>query len=140
RLSVISDSCHSGSLTREVPMDTPDRRRTRYVDPIDLGRRGIDDVRRTARPKRDTAYPEASMNELLLSGCRADQYSYDARFGRTFHGAMTQQALAIIAAPGHRITYAQLHRQLVPALRDANYDQEPQLEGRAAFKRRQLFT
>ena len=29
------------------------------------------------------------MNELLLSGCRADQYSYDARFGERFHGAMT---------------------------------------------------
>ena len=33
------------------------------------------------------------MNELLLSGCRADQYSYDARFGRRYHGAMTHYAL-----------------------------------------------
>jgi metacaspase-1 len=140
RLTVISDSCHSGSLTREPPLETPDRRRKRYIDPIALGRRGIDDVRRRATPRRESVYPESSMNELLLSGCRADQYSYDARFGRKFHGAMTQQALAIIAAAGYAITYAQLHRQLVPALRESNYDQEPQLEGRAAFKRRQLFS
>ena len=139
RLTVISDSCHSGSVTREPPLETPDRRRKRFVDPIALGRRGIDDVRRQAHPKRESEYPESGMTELLLSGCRSDQYSYDARFGRVFHGAMTQQALAIIAAAGHRLTYGELHRRLVPALRDAGYDQEPQLEGRTAFKRRQVF-
>ena len=47
---------------------------------------------------------------------------------------------AIIADAGHRITYGQLHKRLVPALRSANYDQEPQLEGRDSFKRRQIFT
>ena len=81
------------------------------------------------------------MNELLLSGCRADQYSYDARFGRRYHGAMTHFALGDHRRRrSYRLTYAQLHRRLVPALRDAQYDQEPQLEGRAAFKRRQVFT
>ena len=140
RLTVISDSCHSGSLTRDPFLDTPDHRRKRYVDPIALGRRGITDVRRRAVPRRTTTYPESSMRELLLTGCRADQYAYDARFGRRHQGAMTHHALAVIAAAGHRLTYAQLHRQLVPALRDSGYDQEPQLEGRPAFKRRQLFT
>jgi hypothetical protein len=140
RVTVISDSCHSGSVTREPPLLTPDQRRKRYVDPVALGRRGLSDVRRQARPRRESEVPEADMNELLLSGCRADQYSYDAKFGRRFHGAMTQTALATIAAADHRITWAQLHRQLVPALRTANYDQEPQLEGRTANKRRQIFT
>jgi metacaspase-1 len=140
RMTVISDSCHSGSITREPPIQTPDRRRKRYVDPIAIGRRGLTDVRRRARPRRKTEVPESTMSELLLSGCRADQYSYDARFGRRFHGAMTQSALSIIEAAKHQITYAQLHRQLVPALRAANYDQEPQLEGRTAAKRRQVFT
>ena len=82
-------------------------------------------------PRSAELYPESAMNELLLSGCRADQYSYDARFGRTFHGAMTQLRPRHSSPPpatGSRTR--QLHRQLVPALRDANYDQEPQLEGR----------
>ena len=140
RMTVVSDSCHSGSVTRESPLDTPDHRRKRYVDPIALGRRGLDDVRRVARPRRETEVPESAMHELLLSGCRADEYSYDARFGRVFHGAMTQSALAIITAAGNHITYGQLHRRLGPALRAANYDQEPQLEGPTAFKRRQIFT
>ena len=54
------------------------------------------------------------MNELLLSGCRSDQYSYDAKFGRRFHGAMTQTALDTIVAADYQITWSQLHRQLVP--------------------------
>jgi len=140
RMTVISDSCHSGSATREPPLPTPDHRVKRYVDPIALGRKGLGDVRRQARPRRANEVPESDMKELLLSGCRADQYSYDAKFGRRFHGAMTQTALATIAAARHRITWEQLHRQLVPALRAANYDQEPQLEGRTANKRRQIFT
>jgi hypothetical protein len=140
RTYVISDSCHSGSVTREPPMETPDRRRKRYIDPIAIGRRGLSDVRRQARPRRESEIAEDDMNELLLSGCRADQYSYDARFGRRFHGAMTQTALETIAAADYRLTWSQLHRELVPALEAAAYDQEPQLEGRSANKRRQLFT
>lgn len=140
RLTVISDSCHSGSLTRDPGLETPDHRRKRYVDPAALGRRSIPDVRRRAVPRRVGNYPESAMNELLLSGCRSDQYSYDARFGRRHHGAMTFHALGVIAASGYHLTYGQLHRRLVPALRDAEYDQEPQLEGRTAFKRRQVFT
>jgi len=141
RLTVISDSCHSGSATRDPDaLETPDRRRRRYCDPREIGLPFIDDVRRTARPRTRAAFPESAMNELLLSGCRADQYSYDARFGRRFEGAMSHFAQQLIADAGYKITYGQLHRQLVPALRAANYDQEPQLEGRTAFKRRQLFT
>lgn len=80
------------------------------------------------------------MSELLLSGCRSDQYSYDARFGRTYHGAMSYYAQQLLAASGYRLTYQKLRATLVPTLREHNYDQEPQLEGKASFKRRPAFT
>jgi metacaspase-1 len=141
RVTVISDSCHSGSVTRDPgELFAPDQRRRRFCDPRAIGRPDIPDVRQKARPRAVELYPESGMRELLLSGCRSDQYSYDARFGRTFHGAMSSFAQRLIADAGYRITYRQLHRTLVPALRDANYDQEPQLEGRDSFKRRQIFT
>ena len=35
RLTVISDSCHSGSVTRDPGGETPDRRRKRWLDPKD---------------------------------------------------------------------------------------------------------
>ena len=89
----------------------PDRRRRRFCDPRTIGLRDIPDVRRTARPRDAELYPESGMRELLLSGCRSDQYSYDARFGRTFHGAMSFFAQQVIADAGYRITYRTLHRR-----------------------------
>jgi hypothetical protein len=80
------------------------------------------------------------MKELLLSGCRSNQYSYDARFGRTYHGAMTWYALRVIEDAGYRLSYSALAKRLRDALAESNYDQEPQLEGKASFKRRQIFT
>ncbi|MBA3287684.1 MAG: caspase family protein [Acidimicrobiia bacterium] len=142
RFTVVSDSCHSGSATRAPfePALTPDHRRARFCNPRLLGLRDINDVRRRARPRGADLHPESGMRELLLSGCRSDQYSYDAQFGRKFHGAMTHHALGIIADRKYRISYRALNNALVPRLREQLYDQEPQLEGRVSYKRRQIFT
>jgi hypothetical protein len=80
------------------------------------------------------------MREVLLAGCRADQYSFDDRFGDRFQGAMSHHAQALIAAAGYRISYERLHRQLGDALRAGQFEQDPQLEGSAAARRRQVFT
>lgn len=141
RLTVISDSCHSGSVTRAaLPGITPDDRRVRFLNPKKIRKPVIDDVRARAAPLRPEVHPESEMKELLLSGCRANQYSYDARIGRTYHGAMTWHALRVIEEAGHHLTYATLAKRLRGALAASSYDQEPQLEGRASFKRRQVFT
>lgn len=142
RLTVLSDSCHSGSVTRAVPPEfTPNDSRPRFIAPSRVGRRGMAaDKLRRAKSKHKTTFPESEMGEVLLSGCRSDQFSFDARFGNKHFGAMSFTALGIIAAAKHKITYAELHKQLVPALVAANFDQEPQLEGKSANKKRQIFT
>ncbi len=140
RFTFISDSCHSGSLTRAVPPElTPDHRKPRFLKPKDIGRRGIAKLADATSKHRKT-FPESGMREILLSGCRADQFSFDARFGDKSYGAMTFTALGVIAAAGHDITYAGLRKRLVPALQAASFDQEPQVEGTAANKRRVVFT
>ncbi len=140
RLTVISDSCFSGSVTRGPKMSTPDDRTARFVSPALIGRREIRNVRAVARPKRPERYPQAAMKEVLVSGCNDHQYSYDARFDDTYHGAMTYFALDIIRASDYRITYNALRKQLVPRLEEEGYDQEPQLEGSTASRRRRLFS
>jgi hypothetical protein len=40
----------------------------------------------------------------------------------------------------YKLTYAELHERLLPMLEDQQYDQLPQLEGKDANKRRQIFT
>lgn len=139
-LTVISDSCFSGSATRGDAVPTPDDRRTRFINPALLGRREIAGVRVKAVPSRREKYPESKMHELFVSGCRDDQYSFDARFGTAYHGAMTHFALETIAAANYRLTYQQLWDQLVVRLEAEGYDQEPQVEGSSANKHRMLFS
>jgi hypothetical protein len=76
---------------------------------------------------------------VLLSGCRDDEYSYDARIGSTFHGAMTYHAIRAIRAARYRITPTQLARELNRRLPAAGFDQHPQVSGQAAAKRRPIF-
>ena len=139
-LTVISDSCFSGSVTRLVPELTPDERRARFVPPSVIGRAEIPGVRQVARPRSAEKHPQSKMREVLVTGCRDDQYSYDARIGRQYHGAMTYFATEIIAEANYQLTYAQLWDQLVVRLQQNGYDQEPQVEGKDASKDRLVFT
>lgn len=139
-LTVISDSCFSGSLTRGEGVTTPDDRRWRFVNPSLIGRREIAGVRRRAIPRSTERYPQRTMREVLVSGCRDDQYSFDARFGNIYHGAMTHFAIEIIEAAHYSISYEELWDRLVVRLEQEGFDQEPQVEGKAASKRRRIFT
>lgn len=137
RLTVLSDSCHSGSLTRDFPF-TPDHRLPRFMTPKALGRRELDDPR--AVKPRTELHPVADMREVLLSGCKHNQYSFDATIDGTPHGAFSFHALAAIRAADYAITYRDLREQVVVSLSDSNYDQEPQVEGSDANVDRQIFT
>ena len=44
------------------------------------------------------------MKEVLVSGCRDNQYSYDARIDGTYHGAMTYFALRTIEEANYDLT------------------------------------
>jgi hypothetical protein len=140
RLTVISDSCFSGSVTRGDMPGTPDDRRRRFVNPRTLGLPEIEGVRRKAKPRSRGRYPQRTMKEVLVSGCRDNQYSYDARIDGTYHGAMTHFALRTIEEANYDLTYADLEEALVDRLESEGYDQEPQLDGKSANKRRRLFT
>jgi metacaspase-1 len=145
RLTVLSDSCHSGTVTRAIVSDilpglikTPDDRRVRFLNP---GLRGgiVLPNPWKARPNRQK-YPESKMREVVLSGCTDKEYSYDALIGGAYHGAMTYFALQAIRDASYQITYAQLHSRMNYLLDEAGYPQHPQLEGRNQSKKRQIFT
>lgn len=138
RLTVISDSCHSGTVTRAAPMKTPDDRRVRFLNPRKLRRPEIPDVRRQARPRE--TFPQDQMKEVLLSGCRDNQYSYDAKIGARYSGAMTFCAISAIKKANYQLTYQDLHKATLADLQKRGFDQEPQLEGKASALRRQIFT
>lgn len=138
RLTVLADSCHSGSVTRALPMETPDQRRVRFLNPKAIGREEVPGIR-SWRPRREK-HPMSAMKEVLLSGCKSSQYSYDATIDGSPHGAFTYHAIREIERARYKLTYEQLRDRVVPALGESNYDQEPQLEGASPNLRRQIFT
>ncbi len=141
RFTFVSDSCHSGSVTRAMPpWAVPDKRRVRFLNPRLLGlpeARGPRDQR--SRSTRTTTRPESKMKEILVSGCRASQYSYDAKIGNRYHGAMTFNALAALERTKWDTTYAKWVPRMNKLIAAGGYDQNPQLEGRAAGKSRRVF-
>ena len=144
-LTVISDSCHSGTVTRaalneNIPwLRTPDDRRVRFLHPSLIGRAGLANPWQ-AVSKKKIKFPQSKMKDILLSGCSPSEYSYDALIGGKYHGAMTYFALQAIRDANYQITYAQMHSRLRHLLDEAGYPQHPQLEGKAANKKKQLFT
>jgi metacaspase-1 len=146
KLSVISDSCHSGTVTRAFIADNvpglsfPDDRRIRFLNPALLRGGPILTNPLAARPRSRLAYPQRTMKHVLVSGCTDQEYSYDALIGGTYHGAMTYHAIKAIEDAGYAITYTQLAEHLQPLLDAAGYWQHPQLEGRSDAKQRQVFT
>jgi hypothetical protein len=145
RFTMISDSCHSGSVARArldeaIPgYRTRDQRRVRFLNPALVRRtRLLPNPRRTKPSGRVGS--TAAERHVLISGCRDDEYSFDARIGGTFHGAMTYHAIKAIRAARYKITPAGLGRELNRRLPAAGFDQHPQVSGQAAARRRPLFT
>jgi hypothetical protein len=138
-MTVIADCCHSGTITRAADAGGgADDRRARFLHPAAIGRRVLADPL-AAAPRRATAHPQSKMKELLLSGCSPTEYSYDARIGGAYHGAMTFHAIKAIAAANYKITWNELHARTRSLLDAARYPQHPQLEGTPANKGRQVF-
>jgi hypothetical protein len=73
-------------------------------------------------------YPESDMQEILISGCNATEYSYDAVIGGRRNGAMTALAIRIIRG-NPSLTYTEFHEKLRELLPSTRYPQSPQLEG-----------
>lgn len=144
RLTVICDSCFSGTVTRaaiseNVPgLRLRDDRRVRFLSPALQGKPILHNPWR-AKPKRRVLYPESQMKEILLSGCTDKEYAYDAFIRGAYHGVMSFFALRTIRAAHGRITYAQLHTRLNSLLYKADYEQHPLLEGTSRNKERQVF-
>ena len=146
RLTVISDSCHAGSVTRATVERSakvrarnaaPDTSAIPRFSPPEDALLALQAVRLPVR--RRMFYPENGMTELLITGCNALEYSYDAYIDGRFNGAMTANALRVIREdPG--MTYAEFHKRLRRLLPTVAYKQSPQLEGAAVMKNRPLFT
>jgi len=138
RFTFISDSCHSGNVTRAAPWQHPNRR-ARFADPTMMGRSAsVAVARREARKRQRRS--ESSMKELLVSGCLDSEFAYDDKFGRRYHGAMTFHALRSLEHAGWKIRYEDWIADINARLENDMFFQHPQLEGPSSAKRRWVFS
>lgn len=139
-LTVIMDCCHSGTNTRQL-MPPDAKSIPRYLpNPLDLmaaesGRRLRGQVRATLRSttpaqrkKKDII--DVDIPEVLITGCRDTQTSADAYMGKSYNGALTWNLVAAIKAAKGKISYRDLHAKTSAGLKQGEFDQVPQLEGR----------
>lgn len=136
--TLISDSCHSGTVNKAMVGDTPDQRRVRFLNPKLLKKATAGNVF-AMKPKGKKTSRRTSVTDLLLSGCRSSEYSYDALIDGKYHGAMTFYAIKTIEEADYKITFAELKKKLNAYLRAEGYPQHPQLEGKTVLKNAPIF-
>jgi hypothetical protein len=155
RLVLLSDSCHSGTVTRAAAADpdSDDLPRPRFMpmgnwlppERLPKGPSGKP-VAHVAVGNPTSAFEKGvsrKAGDLLLSGCKEgpNHFSYDARIKGRPNGAFTYYALKALKGLEPDATYAQWHGAITPQyLPSASYPQSPQLVGSAAARNRKLFT
>lgn len=129
--SFISDSCHSGTVNRNLVLGYRKHKFMR-VPGTAKPKHYVKPVRKLGR-----VLNVVPMN-LLLSGCRDDQTSADAEFGGKANGALTYFLLASLRA-NPQGTWKAIHAATVANLVRNGFDQVPQLSGPLAMITARVF-
>jgi hypothetical protein len=134
RILLISDSCHSGSVTRgkEDDLDAA-HPRARFM-PLEAWMPASELPPASARPANLVVGLKRSGGDLLLAGCLDTQYSWDTSFKGRANGAFTYYALKTLreAKPANYEAWFKAIRAYLPSTK---LPQDPQILGSAAARR-----
>lgn len=136
-LTMLSDSCHSGTITRGL--DNPGNPgaiilKPRYIaPPFDIKSRSLGKILPKNRMGKKSG---GAQRHVLVSGCRDNQTSADAHIDGKPQGAFTWAISTAIKEDPNR-TWSDAHKKAVELL--ARYSQVPQLSGSADLIFRPVF-
>jgi len=138
KLTFISDSCFSGSVTRSFLNAMNDF--SFYSKPKYMPPKNDDEALRLMMLPvlKSFAYSEKDMNHLLISGTDDKSYSYDANINGKPAGAFSYYAIKILKETP-KITYNDFYKKLRTILPNSSYPQVPQLEGSDTNKGAMMF-
>jgi len=127
----VSDSCHSGDLTRDFskPKGQPKTKHRTILPPADLDWR-----LRTAKEQNIHALTmnkaPGNLNVALLAGCKSSQISADAYIKGRYYGAFTYYLLSELKKTGGTAeNLVAIVKNVHKVLKKNKYGQEPQVEG-----------
>lgn len=135
-ITVILDSCHSGSGTRRL--ETPGTALTRRVPvderlpPTDLDAEFLADI--ASRGAGPSGWASDGITHVLLAGCRDHEesneyWARDDRQSGVWHGALTYFTLKQLGHMQPGMTYSELHERVAAQVNAEYPTQMPQCEG-----------
>jgi metacaspase-1 len=129
----VSDSCHSGDLTKEMPKPgAPIKIARKYPTPPDVAW-----CIRGAKSKKVKVIDRGIVDDLLdvgfVSGCQSNQTSADTSFGGKPNGALTYFLLQTLRQ-NKSASLKQIVANTSKALASNGFAQRPQAEGARANK------
>lgn len=138
----VSDSCHSGSVSRFMgplnPAPESSTRKVRFLPPEVFMRDDRDRLSRALvveeKPKSNR---RSRFSSLLLSGCKDDEYSYDTVFNGRPNGAFTYAALSALKSVLQECdttSYFDWYTAIRCQLPSVDYPQTPLLSGYSEWK------
>lgn len=127
---IISDSCHSGTVSRLVDLTGPAVATThpRFLSPVEFT--DLSEERVLAAEQAPPSKPRRTAS--LISGSNDTQFSYDAFINGRFNGALTRAALDAYR-PG--ISLAAWHEGIRRVLPSDEYPQDPQMTAASTYRR-----
>jgi hypothetical protein len=151
RIVLLSDSCHSGTVTRAAKAEKDADSRPRFMPmgnwlPEKLlpknrsGKVATTMVGAAGTTPFFGAYSN-KLGDLLISGCKEgpNNFSYDAKIKGRFNGAFTYYALKALGSMKEGATYADWHKAIAKYLPSASYPQAPQIVGSATARKGKIF-
>jgi metacaspase-1 len=145
KVVMLSDSCHSGTVSRFAPIVTPPTikggsapaRKVRFLPPATFLSAAA--TRKLGIRSRRPASPPGSHHSLLISGCLDTEYSYDAWFNGRPNGAFSFVALQALAKLPASAKYKDWHKAIRKMLPSQQYPQSPNLYGTSSMKSWKVF-
>jgi len=133
-LTMLCDSCHSATISREVNISNPHRNYPKNIlPPSDIRSRTYGKILYKNKMGKKN---RGVQNHMLMSGCKDDQTSADAYIDGKYQGAFTW-ALSKTIRENPDIEWQQAHVKTVELLN--GYSQSPQLSGSAYTIFRKVF-
>ena len=152
KLVLISDSCHSGTVTRAAPAEPEaDAPRPRFMpmgnwlpdDQLPRTPSGnlVSQLGVAIGPSPFQRALAKQQGDLLLAGCQEgpNNYSYDAKIGGRYNGAFTYYALKTLKHLKASASYTDWYKAIRDYLPSASYPQSPQLVGNKTARRQKIF-
>ena len=133
RVLLISDSCHSGSVTRDAnDIPAPGEPVPRFLPLSAWLKPGVKPpvkppLKPPVKPGGDST--DRSGGDTLLAGCQDKEFSWDTRFGGRPNGAFSYFALKALATLGPDASYADWFKKIQSYLPSTECPQSPQLFG-----------